>query len=143
MLELLDVKKGMEILEIGAGTGYLVALLSHLTEKEGKVFGIEYIPQLAKKAVERLLKQKIKNFEIIVGNGRDGLEKNAPFDRIILSAACDKVPKKLFSQLKENGKLVAPIGTETHQELICFQKKNGKIVEIEKKSWFVFVPLVE
>ncbi|MCD6434106.1 MAG: protein-L-isoaspartate(D-aspartate) O-methyltransferase [Candidatus Diapherotrites archaeon] len=140
MLEMLDPKPKQKILEIGAGSGYVLALLSKIVGKNGKVFGVEIIPELVDIAKENLKKEKITNVEVVYGNGREGLAEKAPFDRILISAACSDVPKRLFEQLKENGKLVAPVGIGT-QALELWQKKDGKINLTERRYGFVFVPL--
>ncbi|MBI2042946.1 protein-L-isoaspartate O-methyltransferase [Candidatus Pacearchaeota archaeon] len=142
MLSLLDIKKGQKILEIGSGCGYVLALLSNIVGKNGKVFGIEIIKELAEKSKENL--RNYKNIKVYNKNGRFGLKENAPFDRIIISAAAyDEIPKPLISQLKEKGILVAPLGNRYGQDLIAYQKINGKLKLKEKIPGFIFVPLVE
>ncbi len=143
MLEMLDAREEMKILEIGSGTGYVIALLSRIAGEKGKVFGIDLVEELIEQSKKTLLEQKTKNIEIAKGNGRNGWKENVFFDRILVSAACSRVPEKLFEQLKESGKLVAPIGDTEFQELIMFEKKEGKIFERERHGYFVFVPLKE
>jgi len=142
MLELLNAKEGMNVLEVGSGSGYVLALLSKIVGKEGKVFGIEFLEELEKKSQENLAKEKISNVETKQGDGAHGWEENAPFDRILISCACPFVPKKLFDQLKEEGMIVAPVGDRGTQVMEILTKKNGKPL---KKSYheglFTFVPL--
>ena len=76
-------------------------------------------------------------------NGSDGLKEKAPFDRIIISAALEEIPEKLIEQLKENGIIVAPIGSPYEQTLTSFQKVNGMLEVREEIPGFIFVPFVE
>ncbi|MCH7902208.1 protein-L-isoaspartate(D-aspartate) O-methyltransferase [archaeon] len=142
MLELLKVEKGMKVLEIGSGYGYVQALLSNLAGEKGMVYGIEYLDELAEQSKKNLEKEGIKNCEIQTGDGSLGLEEKAPFDRIIFSCACPFIPKPVFDQLKEKGKIVAPTGDQYSQVIEIMTKFNGKPVkEHYQGASFVFVPL--
>ena len=141
MLELLEVKPGMRVLEIGSGSGYVLGLLSCLTREKNTVYGIERITALTQKSRLALEKTHLDDVAIQVGNGRDGRKEKAPFDRIIISAASEKVPHALVEQLAENGKLVAPLGETQMRERVVFTKKNGALVPAEKKGTYSFVPL--
>ncbi len=141
MLSFLNLKKGQKILEVGSGCGYVLALLSEIVGKHGNVFGIEKIKELADKSKKNT--KNLKNVRIYNKNGRFGLGKKSPFDRILISASCSEIPKPLISQLKKNGILVAPIGNKFNQSLVSFQKINGKLKIIENFQGFIFVPLVE
>ena len=125
MLLLLEVKKGMHILEIGVGSGYQTALLSRLVGEKGKVLGIEINPELVKFADANLEKYRLSNIEIVVGSGMHGYKKDAPYDRIIYSAALREIPQEAVNQLGEDGKLIAPVG-DFYQTLILVEKKKGK-----------------
>lgn len=141
MLELLKVEKGMKVLEIGSGYGYVQALLSHLVE-DGKVYGIEYLEELAEQSKKNLEEEGIKNCEIKTGDGSLGWEEKAPFDRVIFSCACPFIPKPIFDQLKEKGKIVAPTGDQYSQVLETMTKFNGKPVKEQYPgASFIFVPL--
>jgi len=141
MLELLKVEKGMKVLEIGSGYGYVQALLSHLVE-DGKVYGIEYLEELTEQSKKNLEKEGRKNCEIKTGDGSLGWEEKAPFDRVIFSCACPFIPKPVFDQLKEKGKIVAPTGDQYSQVLETMTKFNGKPVKEEYPgASFIFVPL--
>ncbi|MCR4335964.1 MAG: protein-L-isoaspartate(D-aspartate) O-methyltransferase [archaeon] len=141
MLELLGVKKGMKVLEIGSGSGYVLALLSKLVGEKGKVYGIEYLKELAEASEKNLKEEKIEKVEIKQGDGSLGWE-NEEFDRILISCACPFIPKKLFDQLKEKGRIVAPVGDKGTQILEILMKDKGKPF---KKSYegglFTFVPM--
>ena len=143
MLSLLDLKKGQKVLEIGSGCGYVLALLSEIVEKEGRVFGIEVVKELAKKSKENLA-DYYENVKIYNKNGAEGLEEKALFDRILISAAIRDIPEKVMGQLKNNGILVAPKGSRFEQEIIAIQRKSKTEFEIKKKiPGFIFVPFVE
>lgn len=139
MLELADIIKGDKVLEVGTGSGYGAALISELA---GRVFSIEIIPELAAFAQRNLIRSKIKNVKVVLGNGNLGLKKEAPFDKIIVTAGAPKIPKELVRQLKDGGKIIIPVGSGAYQELIAGVKKKGKM---EYTSWgeVVFVPLVK
>ena len=140
MTELLNVKKGQKILEIGSGSGWQSAILSFLIGN-GEVFSIDRHPELVEFAKENLNKLGIPNVNVILGDGSLGLLKKAPFDRIIITAACKKVPPPLFEQLSLDGLLIAPVG-EYPQSLILFKKTPQGIIEIKNQPGYVFVPLL-
>lgn len=142
MTEALEPKTGQKILEIGAGSGYQAAILSKIVGKNGKIFTIERIPELVEFAKENLKKTGIKNVKIIEGDGTLGLEKEAPFDRIIVTAGAPQVPEKLKEQLKFGGVMVIPVGDRFEQEIFVIKRKSK--TEFEKVSIgpFMFVPLI-
>ncbi|MCB4790550.1 MAG: protein-L-isoaspartate(D-aspartate) O-methyltransferase [Elusimicrobia bacterium] len=121
MTELLNLKGGEKVLEIGTGSGYQAAVLSYLTKE---VYTIEIIENLAQQAKERL--KSYKNVFVKHGDGYLGWPEHAPFDRIIVTCAPDHIPEPLFEQLKENGRIIIPVG-ESVQELVLVRKKNGKM----------------
>ena len=132
MLNLLDVKNKQKILEVGSGSGYVLALISELNPK-GKVFGIERIKELAESSEEKL--KQYNNVKVVHENGFLGLEKKAPFDRILVSASAEKIPERLIKQLKKDGILVVPV-----KHSILKITRNRKI---EEYPGFAFVPLIE
>ena len=140
MTEALEVKKGQKILEVGAGSGYQAAILSKLVGKKGKIITTEFIPELAEFAAYNLKKAKIKNVEVIHYDGSQGYEKEMPYDRIIVTAACPGIPKPLIEQLKDQGIIIAPVGSFFGQDMVKGVKKKGKL-ETENLGSFVFVPL--
>jgi len=141
MTEALEVKEGDKVLEIGSGSGWQAAILSHLAGGKGKVYTIEIIEELAEFAKSNLKKLGIKNVEVFEKDGSEGLKEKAPFDRIIVTAACPDIPKPLIEQLKDGGMMVIPVGNLYLQDMFVVKKFKGKI---EKKSIgsFMFVPLV-
>lgn len=141
MLSELDLKKGQKVLEAGSGSGYVLALISSIIGKSGKVFGLEIISKLAKRSKKNLI--GYKNARVYNKNGYLGLPEEAPFDRILLSAAVREIPKNLLEQLKDNGILVAPIGPRFEQKITVIQKKGNEIIKKSEISGFIFVPFVE
>ena len=140
MTEALEIGEGQKILEIGTGSGWQAALLSHLVGKKGYVYTTEIIKELAESAKNNIKKNKIENVKVLVKDGSLGLKEKAPFDRIIVTAACPDIPKPLLTQLKTDGIIVIPVGNTYLQEMHIVKKlKKG----IEKKSIgnFMFVPL--
>ncbi|MFA5411816.1 MAG: protein-L-isoaspartate(D-aspartate) O-methyltransferase [Candidatus Micrarchaeia archaeon] len=142
MLEALDVREGMKVLEVGTGSGYNCALLSVLVGAKGKVVSVERVPELAELARANIASAGIRldNIEIMVGDGSEGYAPDAPYDRIIVTAALPSLDLKhpLVAQLKGDGKLVAPVGSYV-QDLVLFEKKGGKMGRILP---VMFVPLV-
>lgn len=138
MTELLQIKGGEKVLEVGTGSGYQAAILAELAQK---VFTIEKIPPLAQEAKIRLDKLGYSNIIVVVGNGTKGLEEYAPYDRIIVTAGAPSTPQPLLDQLNDLGIMVIPEGSRYLQELIVIKKKKDKIIK-EKHESCVFVPLV-
>ena len=142
MLSELDLKKGQKVLEIGSGSGYVLALIAEIVGEKGKIFGLEIIPQLFKKSKENL--ENYRNVKIYKRNGSNGFPDEARFDRILVSAALRAVPEKLMEQLKHKGILVAPQGSRFEQEIIVIQRKTEAEFDMKKRlPGFVFVPFVE
>ena len=142
MLNLLDLKHGQKVLEIGSGSGYVVALLSEIVGKQGKVLGIEIIKSLAENSKQILKEEKYKNVKVYNKDGALGLSNHAPFDRILISAALKEVPREVLKQLKNNGILVAPIGGEHEQTITAIQRKGSKYQIKNKIPGFRFVRFV-
>jgi len=138
MLEKLNLKEKDKVLEIGSGSGWNSALISFITKSE--VFSVEFDENVADFAKKNLEKQKISHVKVIVGDGNKGYEKERPYDKIIVTAACSKIPFDLIEQLKNKGILLVPVGSLFDQDLIKITKK-GKETEKENLGKFVFVPL--
>jgi len=135
MLTLLKVENKQNILEVGSGSGYVLELLSQLNP-QGRITGIERVISLVKSSKRKL--KDYDNVEIIRGDGSKGFKKNAPYDRILTSAAADKIPEKLIEQLVVGGILVAPI-----KNSIVIVEKNKSKNKIREYRGFRFVPLIE
>ena len=143
MLSLLDLKQDQKVLEIGSGCGYVLALLSEIVGKKTQVFGVEIIQGLAEESSENLANQGYRNVQVHNRNGRLGLSKQAPFDRILISAALDDIPRNILDQLKNKGILIAPVGDRKLQSLVVIQKVKDKFIVKNEIPGFVFVPFVE
>ncbi len=142
MLEMLELQEGQKVLEVGSGCGYVLALLSEIVGEKGKVFGIEIVRELLPIAEKNLKAQGSKNVSLSAGDGSLGLQEQAQFDRILVSAACPFVPKPLFDQLAEKGIAVAPVGDKFTQEIQQMKKVQGKPMKKEYPgTFFAFVPL--
>lgn len=137
--ELLQVAENHKILEIGTGSGYQTAVLLKL---KAKVYTIERQLELFKKTKLFFAKMGYRPKRVIFGDGYKGLEEEAPFDGIIVTAGAPIVPKPLLAQLKIGGRLVIPVGVD-EQIMTLFVRKSEK--EFEKKEFgnFRFVPLLE
>ena len=139
MTALLDPEPGSKILEIGTGSGYQTALLAPFCKI---VCTVERIPELARQAEERLVRLGYTNIRFRMGDGGTGWPEEAPFDRIIVTAAAGIVPPPLVAQLASPGRLVIPVGPRGWQDLLLITKDAaGKLTErvIEKVA---FVDLV-
>ncbi len=140
MTELLAPARGQKVLEIGTGSGYQAAVLSTLVEH---VYTIEIVPELAQSAAEALKKLGYENVTVRVGDGYRGWPEQAPFDRIILTAAPLQIPQALFNQLRSGGKLVAPEGALVFgQELVVVEKGAAGQLKRRSVAPVMFVPLV-
>lgn len=139
MTELLQLKPGEKVLEIGTGSGYQAAVLAELGYVE--VYSIEIIPELAAQAAERLRRLGYGQVHLTQGDGYFGWPEHAPYDAIIVTAAPDHLPPPLVEQLKEGGRIVIPIGPRGGwQTLWRFTKQAGG-VQAEALDYVSFVPL--
>jgi protein-L-isoaspartate(D-aspartate) O-methyltransferase len=137
--ELLSIKPGDKILEIGTGSGYQTAVLLELG---AKVYSIERQQELFKKTSKFLPKIGYRAKKLIFGDGYKGLPEDAPFDGIIVTAGAPFVPKPLLSQLAVGGRLVIPVGDEI-QTMTLYVRKGEKEFEKHEFGDFRFVPLLE
>jgi len=117
------------ILEIGTGSGYQAAVLAQLV---AEVYTIEIIAPLAKVAGETLRRLGCANVHCRTGDGYNGWPEAAPFDGVIVTCAPEDVPRPLVEQLKENGRLLIPVGPPGEQSLFAFQKHQGKLLELAR-----------
>jgi len=140
MTEWLDVKDGQKILEIGTGSAWQTAILSYLVGT-GTVYSIERHSELVKFARNNLEKFGLNNTQVILGDGTLGYQKESPYDKIIITAACTEIPLPLLEQLGENGLILAPVG-DSSQSLVLLKKTSEGIVEIKNQPNYIFVPLL-
>jgi len=137
MTTALDAHPEHTVFEIGTGSGYQAAILSQLAKK---VISTEIIPELIPYAKENLKNAGITNVEIHEEDGSEGMDNIAPFDRIIITAACKEFPPVLIEQLKDGGIIVGPVGSRDQQEMVKGTKKDGKL-DLEFLGPFIFTPM--
>ena len=137
MTEQLRPQPTDRILEIGTGSGYQAAILAELV---AEVYSIEIVEPLAKTAQATLQRLGYKNVHIEAGDGYKGWPKHAPFDAIIVTCAPDHVPQPLVAQLKENGRMIIPVGERFAQQLYRLRKENGELKR-EAVLPVMFVPM--
>jgi len=136
--EALELSGEEKVLEIGTGSGYQTAILAELAKE---VFTVERLPELSLEAQERLRKLGYTNVRFRVGDGTKGWPEEAPFPAILVTAAAPRVPKSLFAQLSEAGRMVIPVGGRFHQDLWLVRKVGGEPV-YEHLCPVTFVPLI-
>ncbi len=137
MTQVLDPQPEDRVLEIGTGSGYQAAVLSSLV---AEVYSIEIIPQLGRNA-EKILKQlDCDNVHTTVGDGYEGWEEHAPFDKIIVTCSPEAVPQPLVDQLKDGGRMIIPLGERYQQVFHLLEKKDGQLVTTELLPT-LFVPM--
>jgi protein-L-isoaspartate(D-aspartate) O-methyltransferase len=140
MTELLEPGRRDRVLEIGTGSGYQAAVLARLVKH---VYTIEIVPELAKLARERLAATGFRNVTVREGDGYRGWPEEAPFERIILTAAPQEIPEALLGQLSRGGRLVAPVGESPFTQVLVVVEKTAS-GEIRRRSVapVMFVPMV-
>lgn len=125
MTEIIKPHPDYIVLEIGTGSGYQAAILSGIVKE---VYSIEIIDSLGNQARNRLDKLNYKNTHVRLGDGYYGWKDKSPFDAIIVTAAAEHIPPPLVAQLKENGRMIIPVGSPfMTQQLMLVEKKNGRL----------------
>lgn len=141
MTEQLQVETSHKVLEIGTGSGYQAAILGELVNQ---VFTIEIIPELAHGARNILKKLDYKNINVRTGDGYKGWPEEAPFDRIMVTAAPGEIPENLVEQLATKGRMILPVGESVFsQNLWVVEKDENGVVTKEKVLPVRFVPMVK
>ena len=139
-LEALELRGGEKVLEIGAGSGYLTALLGRLA---GSVRAIERVPELAVRARERLDSFGLTNYMLWTADGTYGWPEEAPFDVIVSAASAPSVPSPWMQQIAPGGRIVMPLGEGEKQTLVRYRvSRKGEILAPEELVNCVFVKLV-
>jgi protein-L-isoaspartate(D-aspartate) O-methyltransferase len=139
MTEYLEPNGADRVLEVGCGSGYQAAVLSHLFRG---VFTIERIESLMLEAKSRFRELKINNIHTRTDDGQNGWIQYAPYDRILFSASAKEIPLKLFEQLRDGGVLVAPM-EKGNKQIITRFKKNGSSIEKTELEACDFVPILD
>lgn len=139
MSNLLNVRPGARVLEVGTGSGYQAAILAAMG---AEVYSIEIIRPLAETAAQRLQEQGYANVQVKIGDGYTGWPEHAPFDAIVVTAACDHIPPPLLAQLKNGGRMVVPVGGQLSvQHLILVTKSEDGDLTSRQVLPVRFVPL--
>lgn len=125
MLEALELAGSERVLEVGTGLGFQTALLARLA---AFVWSVERFADLAEAALAGLAEQGVRNVELVVGDGSEGLPARAPFDAILVSAAHPHVPPPLAGQLAPRGRLVQPVGPGGAEEVVLFERTTDELV---------------
>ena len=136
---LLEGFEGEKVLEIGTGCGYQTAVLAPLVKK---VYTVERVPELMRKAKQRLRDLNIYNVQFRPGDGWEGWPKYAPYDGIIVAAAAPELPQKLLEQLAPGGRLVMPVGPAGRQDLLMITRLDDHYEQVSLGA-VSFVPLVK
>jgi protein-L-isoaspartate(D-aspartate) O-methyltransferase len=137
-LELLKLQGSERVLEVGTGTGYQTALLSHLS---AQVFSIERVPALYERARELLQRLEMHNVSLLLGDGTLGWPEHAPYDAILVSAASPAIPTAYIEQLADGGRLLIPLG-ERGEQTLHLVTMRGERLEDRAMGAVRFVPLV-
>jgi protein-L-isoaspartate(D-aspartate) O-methyltransferase len=138
--DLLQLKGGEHVLDVGTGSGYQAAVLAEIA---ARVFSIELIPSLGDEARKRLQALGYRNIEVRIGDGYKGWPEKAPFDGIVVTAAAPRVPQPLIDQLRPGGRMVIPLGDEGDMQWLMLVTKRADGGYDEKRVLPVrFVPLV-
>lgn len=139
MTEALELRKEHRVLEIGTGSGYQAAVLAQLVDS---VFSVEVVPELAQQAQTRLRSRGYENVYVRSGNGWQGWPENAPYDRIIVTAAAPSIPETLVEQLVSGGRMVLPVGLPDEVQSLMLAVKTGEgNVETRRLLSVRFVPM--
>lgn len=138
MLEWLDIQEGDHVLDVGAGSGWTSALLSHIVGKGGSVVATELVPELVKFGRENCKKVSAGNVKFYQASKQLGRHEDAPYDRILVSAAADELPPELVDQLKPGGRMVIPIGNAIH----VIDKNEDSLLRDTTHEGYIFVPLI-
>jgi protein-L-isoaspartate(D-aspartate) O-methyltransferase len=138
MTQILRIKPGEKVLEIGTGSGYQAAVLAELTDQ---VFSIEIREKLTQTASKTLKELGYNQVRLKSGDGYFGWEEFAPFDAIIVTCAANHIPPSLIKQLKEGGRLILPLGSTTYFQTLTLVTKKGGQTDVQHLMGVAFVPM--
>jgi protein-L-isoaspartate(D-aspartate) O-methyltransferase len=138
MTELLQLKGGEKVLEIGTGSGYQAAILAEIAKE---VYTIEIVPALAQSAEKRLKELGYKNITVRCGDGYRGWQEKAPFDAIIVTCGAPEILQPLVMQLRDGGIMVSPVGEDPAHSILKKVTRCGNVITVEPISPVGFVPM--
>lgn len=142
MTHALELNQGEKVFEVGTGSGYQAAIIAKIVGPDGKVVTTEVVPELVHFAKQNLEKANIRNVSVYEEDGSNGMKNEAPFDKIIITAACREFPKPLIEQLKLEGIIVGPVGSsQQEQEMVRGVKDKNGHLELEFLGPFLFTPM--
>jgi protein-L-isoaspartate(D-aspartate) O-methyltransferase len=139
MTEALALQGAKNVLEVGTGSGYQVAVLAEIVPS---VFTIEIIEPLATQAAQTLAELGYRNIHTRIGDGYHGWPEEAPFDAIIVTAASEHVPQPLLDQLAVGGRLIIPVGKVSHEQELALYRRTKDGYERTRLTLVIFVPLI-
>lgn len=141
MLDLLQIKKGQIIFELGTGSGWNAALMGYLVGPKGKVISTEIIPELAQQAKKTIKSMKLNQVKIIQGDGGLGYKKLAPYDRVIFTAGSYELPRHFFNQIKKGGLLLFVLKNDSKPDILFLLEKKEDYFESLYSLACGFVPM--
>jgi protein-L-isoaspartate(D-aspartate) O-methyltransferase len=139
MLDMLQLKPGHRVFELGSGSGWNAALMGHLVGPQGHVESVEIVPELAETAAQNLEALGIANVHVVAGEGGDGYAGEAPFDRVIFTAGTFDLPQQFYDQVREEGLLLVVIKTPGGGDSLFLLRKTGDHFESLKSMPCGFV----
>ena len=141
MTNALELEDGDKVFEVGTGSGYQSAIIARIVGPKGKVVSTEVVPELVQFAKANLKRAGISNVQVNEADGSRGWPQDAPYDRIIITAACREFPKPLIEQLKPGGIIVGPVGDANEQEMVKGTKREDGTMSYEFLGQFLFSPM--
>jgi protein-L-isoaspartate(D-aspartate) O-methyltransferase len=138
LLDLLDLRPGQRVLEIGSGSGWLAAVMARLVGKGGHVTGMEIIPELAAQSQADLARLGIDNVSVLAADGAQGHAAGVPFDRVMTTAGSWDLPAVLFDQVAEGGRVLVPVELRGGCHVTVLRREGERFVgERAVEGWFV------
>ena len=141
MTHALELEPGEKVFEVGTGSGYQAAIIAKIVGPKGKVITTEVVPELVQFARQNIKKANIGDVKVYEEDGSNGMPSEAPFDKIIITAACKEFPRPLLEQLKPEGIIIGPVGNQYEQEMVRGIKDKDGHLELEFFGPFLFTPM--